>query len=195
MDHGQHRQHQGSRNDNDDNIAGGPYNFASNPQQEDYNSYFTNDGNSSFNSPWDPTSIIDPRIQPNGFTQTPQEWHQNSLNTTNPHQPPNYGLQSSNYANSFARPHDAYAAYPGFHPQHQHPFSTSAYDPALTFGNPNLLNGTGFDIHGSQGYGQPPAPSQTISPSALQSFNPYSQFPAPSDDQVRWPDKSYANMS
>ena len=186
MDHGQQRQHQGSRNDNNDNIHGGQYSFSSNPQQEDYNSYFTNEGTSSFNSSWDPTSIIDPRIQPNGFTQAPQEWHQNSLNTTNSHQPPNYGLQSSNYANAFARPHDSYATYPAYHPQHQHSFSNSAYDPTLTFGNPSLLNGTGFDVHGPHGYGQAPAPAQTISPSALQTFNPYSQFPAPSNSQVWW---------
>ena len=174
MDQGPHHQPPGPRNDNDDNVAGGSFNFSSHPQQDDYNSFFNNDGNSSSYS-WDPSPVIDPRMQPNGFSQPPPTWHQNSLNAPNTHQTPNYGLHSPNFANS-------YSTYSGF--QQQHHFPTQAYDPALNYGNPTLLEGATFDDHVPQEYERPSAASQTISPSALQSFSPYSQFPNASEDQV-----------
>ena len=176
MDQGQHRQPQGPRVDNDDNAAGGPFNFSNHSQQDDYNSFFNNDGNPPSYS-WDPTPVIDPRIQPNGFSQTPATWHQNSLNPPNSHQTPNYGLHSPNYANSFS-------TYAGFQQQHHYP--TQTYDTALGYGTSTLLEGSTFDEHVPQEYERPSAASQTISPSALQTFSPYSQFPNASEDQVSW---------
>jgi len=175
MDQGQHRQPQGPRVDNDDNLAGGPFNFNNHTQQDDYNSFFNNDGSPSSSYTWDPTPVIDPRIQPNGFSQNPSTWHQNSLSAPNSRQTPNYGLHSPNYTNSFS-------TYAGFQQQHHYPAQT--YDAALSYGNPTLLEGATFDEHVPQEYERPSGASQTISPSALQSFSPYSQFPDASEEQV-----------
>ena len=174
MDQGQHRQAQGPRNDNDDNAAGGSFNFNAHPQQDDYTSFFNNDGNPSSYA-WDPSAVIDPRIQPNGFSQTPSTWHQNSLNAPSSHRTPSYGLHSPNYANS-------YSTYAGYQPQHRYP--AQSYDSPLNYGNPTLLDGATFDEHVPQEYERPNGASQTVSPSALQSFPSYAQFPNASDDQV-----------
>jgi hypothetical protein len=177
-----HRQHQAPRNENDNNIASGAYNINNGQTpHDDYNSYFNIEANPTFNNPYDSPPAIDPRFQPNGFTQTPN-WQQPSLNVPSSQQENLFGLQTSSYGNAFSRPQDTFT-YSGFHPQQQH-FAGTTYDSPLTFGNPTLMNGSGFDRHVPQEYERTNAPSQTIVPSALETFNPYSQVQSSTDGQV-----------
>ena len=184
--HGQQpQQHQAQHHDvqNQPLGGGGAYGFSNQSQNNDFQSMFNNDLSSSFNPPWDVDSIIDPRIQSNGFAHGSTSWQHNSLQSANELQTPSYGLQSTNYSQDFAGNPNAFD-YSAFNNGQQHSFTSPAFDPQLSFGSASLMNGSGFEQHRPQQYERRPSiQEQTISPSALQSYD-YPPLPAQDETQV-----------
>ena len=183
-----HSSHQGAH---EIDSAGFQYHNPNTVQQQQqqtedqFSTYFNDDSNStSFNPSWDPSAIIDPRLQENGFGHSSNSWLQNSLQTTNSLQQSEQGLPSNDYVNGATRNNSVYG-FSGFGGSQYPSFAANSYDQNLAFGTNSLLSNNFVDSINPT-YGNSNLQGETISPSALQSYpNGYGPLPDGAQDDVR----------
>ena len=183
-------QNQGHHNHNPQSIGPAPFHYPNNggnQHDDSFSTFFNVDGTSGFDSTWaEPSTIIDPRLQTNGYTPSPGPWHQNPLHPTNSLQNAGPDLVANEYANAFAQNPNIFT-YSGYNASQFQTYGTNSFDPTLSYANGPMLGTPNFQDPNSQAYGPSTASAQgqTISPSALQTYpNHYGQLANQLDQSV-----------
>ncbi|KAI9881522.1 MAG: hypothetical protein M1830_000085 [Pleopsidium flavum] len=134
-----------------------------------FNSLYSSNQEPSFGTHWDLDTFQDPQSQSAVYQHGESAWHQNPLHHSNPPQVPDYGVQSGNYGLPYARS-TATFDFPTYNPRSGHPYSTSSYDPSLTYGHGHLVNPSNFGVPEIPEFARGNSQNGTVAPQALQSY-------------------------
>ena len=168
----QSRDHNSASRDHQSAAAYSQFPNQSNAAPNDeFNTFFNvpgDDGaNQSFNTSWDTSSIIDPRLQQQSFGQHANAWNQSPLSGINHTPNSGQGLVSTEYQNAFAQNNNSY--FPGYQSQFTH-YQGGTFSPGIGYGSGSMLNNHNYPGINPQSFGNQTLSGQTIAPSALQSY-------------------------
>ncbi|MCJ1326469.1 hypothetical protein MMC10_003133 [Thelotrema lepadinum] len=174
-DHHHHQQPQEHLN-NSGSVNSPAYpqfsNQSNNAPGDEFSTFFNVPGDDgpgqSFNASWDPSSIIDPRLQQQSFAQHTNTWNQPSLPNTSHLGNHGQGLNSTDFQNAFATNSSPYFS-PGYNNSQYQPYQGGPFNP-ISYGSGPLLGNPSYPGANGQSFGNHALQGQTIAPSALQSY-------------------------
>ena len=147
-------------------------NQSNNASSDEFNTFFNvpnDDGpGQSFNTSWDSSSIIDPRLQQQSFAQHTNSWNQPSIQNTSHLGNHGQGLNSAEFRNAFTTNSSPYFT-SGYHNAPYQQFQGGAFNP-IGYGSGSLLGNHSYPGVNGQSFGNQAIQGQTIAPSALQSY-------------------------